>query len=472
MKKTTMVAGLLVLAGAAYAGTSWYVGQQAEAQIRQAVIEANDGFLKTFGRGLDGNGAVLTLKNYQRGWFSSDAVYELSVKYEDNPPVEVSFSDHLQHGPFPLVSLKAGNFTPMLAHSQAQLLPMAKIQPWFDSQKDIAPVHASTQIHFGGKGRTVVTFAPVNYAADGETLNFSGGAITIDFTNNFQSSVSNGAFDNLKFVSQEEEESIELNGLVINNSTTKVDQRISTESVATIAKLMLTGEEDVRLEQLQATVHSVQQNDMLEGSVNYDIKKTFVDEVNFGGFELMASVAKLDVAALSDLIETYDRIEQKNGGDDLSDKQEALLQKKLMVLLAAKPEVSIKPLSWSNAAGTSTAGIAVNLIQPSDLAAALDDPFSALTQMLQKVKLDVNLSRAMFMRTLENIGEQSGEPIEASVGEMLYEEYTGSFEEMGLIKLNPEGATLDLLYENGEIVLNGEQMSVENFMMLVMLLAM
>lgn len=472
MKKITMVAGVVVLAGVGYAGASWYVGQQAETQIRQSVIQANDGFLKTFGRGLDGSGATLVLKDYQRGWFSSDAVYQLTIKQEDNEKVDVSFSDHLQHGPFPLVLLKAGDFTPMLAYSQSKLMPMPAIKPWFDAQKEIAPVYATTQIGFGGKGQSVITFAPVEHADAEGKLNFSGGAITIDFTNNFQESVSSGTFDSLKYVSEEDDESFELNGLTINNKTSKVDQRITTESQATIAKLIVNDEQEVRLEQLQANLNSVQQDSMLQGSVIYDAKKAFVDGLDLGSLKLTASVDKLDITALSDLVETYEEIDKQNGGSDLSDEQEALLQKKILVILATKPEVSIAPLTWSNAAGTSSAGVSVSLVQPKDLAKIEEDPFGSLTEVLEKLKLDVKLSRPMLINALKSIAEHSEEPIDEAEAAIALDEYFGNFEKMGLVKVDKDGATLNMLYQNGEIVLNGEKMSLENFMMLVMLLAM
>lgn len=470
--KITTIAGVVVLAGAAYVGASWYVGQQAETQIRHAVLQANDGFLKTFGRGLDGSGATLVLKDYQRGWFSSNALYQLNIKLEDDEQIQLGFSDHLQHGPFPLDLLKTGNFTPMLAYSQSRLLPAPAIQAWFDNQKGMAPIHANTQIKFGGKGQSVVTFAPVDHVLDDEALNFSGGAITIEFSNNFQDSVSTGVFDSLKYVDQQEDQAFELKGLVVNNKVSKVDQRITTESSATIAKLMVTDEQEIKLEQLQADLNAVQQDNMLNGSATYSIKKTLVDDLDLGNTSLTASIAKLDVVALTDLVETYYKMDPEGSGDGLTDAQDALLQEKLLAILAAKPEISIKPWAWSNTAGTSTAGVSIQLTKPNDLTTAQDDPFNALTQIVEKVSIDAKISRAMFVRALESIGDYSDEPIDASEATAAFDEYLGSFEESGLLKLDKDGATLDLLYKNGEIVLNGKEMPLESFMMLIMLLAM
>src|SRR5690606_25060049 len=106
MKKSTGVVGVIVVLGAAYLGTTWYVGKEAQKAVERVVAQANERFAKALGTELGGSGLTLNIDDYQRRFFSSDVTYTLSLKDEDDKPIELILRDHLQHGPFPVDALR------------------------------------------------------------------------------------------------------------------------------------------------------------------------------------------------------------------------------------------------------------------------------------------------------------------------------------------------------------------------------
>src|SRR5690554_2258525 len=118
MKKTTLVLGVVVLVSAAYVGTSWYVGKQAQTTISHAVAQTNERAVNMLGPDLNSSHFNIEIRDYTRGVFSSSAQYVIHTLDSDDKPLEYVLQDHLQHGPFPLEALRAGKFVPMLAYSQ------------------------------------------------------------------------------------------------------------------------------------------------------------------------------------------------------------------------------------------------------------------------------------------------------------------------------------------------------------------
>ena len=53
MRKSTLALGVVVLAGAAYVGSAWYVGKEAQTTISEAVAQTNEHVLKMIGPDLD-----------------------------------------------------------------------------------------------------------------------------------------------------------------------------------------------------------------------------------------------------------------------------------------------------------------------------------------------------------------------------------------------------------------------------------
>lgn len=479
MNKGVIVAGVAVLAGVAYVGSSWYVGQQAEAKIRTSIEQTNQEFVM-LGGDLTSRGMQLSVKEYKRGIFSADAVYALTLanSEEGEDPVELLIADHLQHGPFPLDTLKAGDFTPMLAYSQAHLLSAPAIQVWFDSQKEKSPLQAVTRIGMDGTGSSAWTFSPVEYKKDGTEISFSGGRGHINFSNDFKDSVSTGQFDGLRLLDGSDDSILTMSGLAVNGTAKREGDNTTVNSLMTLDKLALAGDEELSVDKIAVTMDSTQIGKLLDGSIHYQVGKLTIAKADLGSVDLTFGAKNLDTVVLSDIINAYEKMQggQGNAVVELDSEQEALLQEKLFTMLASKPTLFIDPVVWKNSAGESKASLSVNLAAPTDPEAVQTNPIAALNQMLTKLQLNINVSRAMFVEAVSQV-ELNAEPAESKehaqeLAMQIYDQYVSEYQEKGFLTVTDDGAALSVLFQDGKITLNDQEMPVEQLMMLMMLLAM
>lgn len=471
MKKSTGVVGVVVVLGAAYLGATWYVGKQAQTTVERAVAQANERFAKVLGTDLGGSELKLGISDYQRRFFSSDVTYALSLKDEDGKPVELILRDHMQHGPFPLDALRAGDFKPMLAYSQSQLVASPATQKWFDSQKGASPMQIATHIGFGGTGKSVWTFAPVEVVEGEDKISFSGGTIDVKFSNDFNDNTATGRFDAFSLNNQQTGNNLTIKNIQANSVTTSSAQTdIKTQSSATIDSLVIGNVDEgaVTIDKLSVNVDSQQKDKLLDGSVRYDFGRLAVDNIDLGSLAVGGKVQQLDVTALTSLAAEYDAIAAKHGVSDddelvLTEAEEAVLRQKLMAVLASNPVVAIDPLVWKNAKGESHAALQVNLASPGNAQEQRVDVL--LAEILKRVKFDLALSKPMFIQAF---GQAQGDPQQKQqmemLGAMVYDQYMARLVEVGLVTVDGDTAAAAILYENNQVNLNGKAMSVAELM--------
>jgi uncharacterized protein YdgA (DUF945 family) len=466
MKKSTGVVGVIVVLGAAYLGTTWYVGKEAQKTVERVVAQANERFAKALGTDLGGSSLTLKIDDYQRRFFSSDVTYTLSLKDEDGKPIELILRDHLQHGPFPVDALRVGDFMPMLAYSQSELVASPSTQKWFDSQNGKSPVHIDTRIGFAGTGKSVWTFSPTELVEGEDKVSFSGGTIDVSFSNDFNDSTSTGRFDSFALLNEQTGKGVKINNFAGNSvASSSGESDVKTKGGATIDSMVIgdAGDSAVTIEKLSVNLDSQQKDKLLDGSVRYDFGRLVVGDKDVGSLSVGGSAQKLDVDALTALAAEYDAIQaEQNVSDDqelvLTDAQEAVLRQKLMDVLASNPAVAIDHLVWKNAKGESRAALALNLAKPSNPQEQQVDVL--LAEVLKRVKLDLTLSKPMFV--LAAVQALGGEA--EMMAAMIYDQYMGRLDQTGLVKVEGDTATTAILYENNQVDLNGQKMSVAEFM--------
>ncbi len=125
MKKSLVAAGIIVALGVVWTGGAWYTGKQLEGRIADMVQQANAQLRSSAPE----SGLELSYQNYQRGLFSSHL--QLVVK-----PIagqanswlaagqSVVLDEVVDHGPFPLASLKTFNLAPAMASVHTTLVKM------------------------------------------------------------------------------------------------------------------------------------------------------------------------------------------------------------------------------------------------------------------------------------------------------------------------------------------------------------
>ncbi|PLC51785.1 hypothetical protein CR159_01830 [Pollutimonas subterranea] len=471
MKKSTGVVGVVVILGVAYLGATWYVGKQAQAAVERVVAQANERVVKMLGADMGTNSIRIEINDYQRGWFSSEVSYTLFLKDEDGKPLELKLHDKLQHGPLPVSALSSGDFMPMLAHSQAHLLATPATQKWFDSQNGKSPLNIETRVGFGGTGKSVWSFSPAELVEDGEKISFSGGAIEMDFTNDFNDNTATGQVASFSITNEQSGENLLIKNIQGSSKTTMSNENdVSTQSSATVDSLAIDSPDGgaVVLEKIAMAVDSQQKGKLLDGALRYDFGRIAVGEIDLGSVSVGAKARQLDVDALTELGKTYDAIVARAdiSADEelvLTDAEEAVMREKLVALLASSPSVSIDPLIWKNAHGESKAGLHLDLASPSNAQEQRTDVL--LAEVLKRVKLDLTISKPMLIQAF---GQVESDPQQAQqmqiLGAMIYDQYVARLSGAGLVVVEGDTASAAILYENDKVDLNGQAMSVPEFL--------
>lgn len=161
MKLTKIALSLIVLAGGAITGGSWYTGKQAEEKYQEFVARANEEAKQLKAYGIE---AQLSNVSFERGVFSSDVKYQLDVKFGDEAFV-FNGNDQLFHGPLPLNRLKQGNFAPMLASIETEVARPEALKAFFDNK---AILTGSNAITYEGGVDGLFTISPLKAEEAGE----------------------------------------------------------------------------------------------------------------------------------------------------------------------------------------------------------------------------------------------------------------------------------------------------------------
>lgn len=474
MKTPAVLAGSLVVLVAAYTGTAWYVGMEAEKTIKIAVERANQRIDKTLVPGTGSAQASIAIEDYKRGIFSSQARYTL-VLQDDDSRTELALQDHMQHGPFPWGLVQQGNFAPQLAYSRSQLVDTEVVKRWFDAARGAMPLHADTRIGFGGQGMTTWQFAPLEWAADDSMLSFSGGQMVVHLSNDFRDSRAQGSFASLVMGGAAQSgDTVALKNIGLETHTRSAsDEALQLNSRLQIEQVALETEssESLHLDQVSIVIDSDQKGALLDAALQYDIQGIKVGEIDLGRLTLGGKLKQFNFEAFSALMAEYDAIAREHGAEDGEDfdlrpEDETRLLAHLVPLLAASPEVELAPVSWSNEEGKTA--LSLNMVfQP----LPENDPQAqqqALEEALRALHFELSLSRPMLLQVVARAagGGEDGRQFEMFAA-LIYDSYIAQLQQQGLMRVDGDNALLAVDYKDGVLTVNGEEKSIEELMILL-----
>lgn len=154
--KQSVFAGVLGLSlalalGVGVTGAAWYTGKRAESHLDQTLGQIN-GVLQAL-REWDGDAVpVIDLMESKRSVFSTTRRYRLTLISPKGvtgaAPQEIRFIETLDHGPFPLQRLKAGNYAPTMVAGRLQLEDTATVKDWFAQADGRVPVAGEYTIDY------------------------------------------------------------------------------------------------------------------------------------------------------------------------------------------------------------------------------------------------------------------------------------------------------------------------------------
>ncbi|VTO27914.1 GTP-binding protein YdgA [Klebsiella pneumoniae] len=167
--------------GVVWTGGAWFTGKQLEGRIADMVQQANAQLRSSAPE----SGLELSYQDYQRGLFSSHL--QLVVK-----PIagqangwlaagqSVVLDEVVDHGPFPLASLKAFNLAPAMASVHTTLVKNDASQALFEIAKGDTPFTVDTRIAYSGDSQSAIVLNALDYAKGDEKVTFSGGQFQLD----------------------------------------------------------------------------------------------------------------------------------------------------------------------------------------------------------------------------------------------------------------------------------------------------
>src|SRR5690606_9034486 len=109
-------------------------------------------------------------------------------------------------------------------------------------------------------------------------------------------------------------------------------------------------------------VASNREGDLGGGTLRYDFGQVLSRGDNLGSLSLGAGGRDFSMPALSELARVYDELSARHGQEEdwqLSPQEAALLQEKVVALLASNPVVSLDPVVWKNEQGEGRASLTV-----------------------------------------------------------------------------------------------------------------
>lgn len=484
---TAIAAGVVVAIGTISTVGAWYTGTQLDGVLQGALEEANQqSQAMLLGSGMT---SKLELLSLETGLFSSTAHYRLTYTVpedeQSSEPQEVLLVDNIEHGPLPVSRLLRFKLWPVMAASNYALETNPLTQKWFDAANGAAPLWGKMTLGYDGSTTGTLTLIPVEFTPTPTAeVKFSGLALDFHTSKNAERVAISGGMDSLIINAVDDEQTpvhAELRGLALN-----LDQHLSSgdfyvgdSSAKLLSAQFEVGEQPAILFKDLSHFGNMQEvSGLLGARMGYDIGAISYRGKELAGMQLHVSLKNIDVLALKSLRELYrDKFTSDPQGQGVdagaadtpfTPEQDAQLKAGFEQLLAAKPQVALEKLSIKTTSGKALLSVAIDLNKPE----SFELPLAELAKQMI-VQLDSKLSVAKPMigdgvRAQAMIaGETDAKAIEDQAL-MLTEVGSQLALGTGLVKQDGDTLQSSLHYAKGTLTLNGQDMSVDEFLMLAM----
>lgn len=486
-KSAGVLLGIIVAGAAIHTAGAWYTGTQLEGVLNTEIKRANEQIRDS----LVGTNTLASIEliSLQTHLFSSTAQYRLNFKSQDtgSESVELLVLENLEHGPLPFSRVKQLKLWPVLAASQYQLQKNPLTEKWFAATQDASPLTGQMTIGYDRSVSATLSLLPLELAPDADSaVKFSGLNLAISLSSDAEQVKIDGYMDHLglRLVSADRVPMrLELNGLTVASDLHKspFDFYIG-GSVLELKDTQLTfgdNQPTLVLKQIEQRDNLQVTGDFLSGTLAYKIAGISYADKPIGSAQMAWSAKQLDVPALKALGEMYQAKLQEPAQQaaaargevpqiQFSAAQQALLQIELGKLLAGKPQLALDNFSLKTANGESRMSLVVDLAKPASFDLAPDEQ---LKQLLARVQARTLVSKPLLLdlTTLQTEldGAQDAESVKTQAT-MLSSAYGRMLLSTGLFKEEGENLVSNLDYAERQVDLNGQKISLEQFVMLLM----
>lgn len=480
MHKTGIALGLIIAAGAAATLAPWYTGTQLEGTLQASIGRGNAQLRES----LPGMGASMELVSLERGIFSSTARYRITFaepQAEDDAPVELLFTDQIEHGPLPLSRLQAFEFTPVMAFSRFNLEHSEAVIPWFVGAGGIAPLSGSLALGYDNSVAGRIRLHPLEFASDGGKLRFSGIDLDLALGAQAESVRLAGAMDSLAFDVTRDDGTLQVrfSGLSLSS-----DHRLGASgfyvggSRLALAKVeVLAGDRPpLLIQDFVQTDRIEEKGQSMSGTVAYDIGMLSYDGKPLGAASLGVTLGNLDVAALQQLESWYKEFLARQASPEdaaaaLSEADETRLRAGMEALLAGQPSLSLDRLSLKTANGESSFNLRLDLARPESYELP---PAELARQFIGKLDARLVLAKPMIRDLVTYQASLAPGAEQAAVARQAAEaaEMAGMLAtSMQVGRVEGDNIVTSLSYAAGQVDFNGQVMPAEEFAGLLMAMA-
>ena len=482
MKKTLVAAGVIVALGAIWTGAAWYTGKQLEGRIADMVNQANTEIKNSAPEA----GVELAYQSYQRGVFSSHLQLVIkplagSQNVWLKPGESVVLNESVDHGPFPFAQLKHFNLIPAMASVKSTLVNNNVSKPLFDMSKGESPFVVDTRIGYGGDTRSDIALKPLNYEKEGEKVAFSGGnfQLSADRDGNEVSltgEAESGLVDAVNEYGQKVQ--VTFNNLKSEGNSKRAsfnerigDQKLSLEKLA----ISVENKEMAVLEGMDLTAKTdvAKDNKTVNSQIDYTLNSLKIQNQNMGSGKLTLKVGQIDGQAWHQFSQQYNaQTKALMAQPEVMQNPELYQQKateaffsSLPLLLKGEPVITVAPLSWKNDKGETAFNLSLFLKDP---AATTGEPQTLAQEVDRSVKsLDSKLTIPVDMATefMTQVAKLEGYQ-DADASKLAAQQVKG-LAAMGqmfrITTLDNNVIATSLQYANGQVTLNGQKMSLDEF---------
>ena len=406
-KKLLGVIGAAALLSAMYAGTSWYIGERVREESKD-VIESVNGYLaKNWS-----DQARVTLRDYQRGIFSSQASYLLSFPATKTSTLkpEVLIVNHITHDALPLTKIASGQLDWLSASIHTMLEPTAFTEALFKASGGKSLIDGHTQLNAKGAAKINWVIRPVDHTQDTVRSRFAGATLVAELG------------PALSYTKGE----LKIEALNITDGKLTLDiksSRLHTDthpghsglnigvSGADIGELTLTSLNfpTVGAKKINTRLILSEKDNLLSGQSHYEIERVTIDKKDWGTLNLTASYDKLNSDTVKSLADLYSSIMSRSfssepDADLMTSTDIKQFWGYIQALVKNSPTIRLDPISWQTADGQSSISLST-VLAPVDLRSG---GLGLNSTPVQSLDATIALSRAMAVGLLTTGLEASG----------------------------------------------------------------
>ncbi|WGK58900.1 YdgA family protein [Pantoea sp. SS70] len=489
MKKTQVAVGVIVALGVIWTGAAWFTGKQLESHIDEMLQNAN-AQLNAYA---PNSRLTLSYQDYQRGVFSSKTklVVQASSQTNDNPLLKpgqsIVLNETIDHGPFPFAQLKRGSLIPSMASVHTELENTDAVKKLFELTNGKSLVNADTRVGYSGATNTDLNLLAVDYnnPQTGDRLATNGGTLNISADSKGDKVSLDGDFSSIAITSKNQVELpvlFTLNGLKLSGDTHLSPEgvRVGDQSIS-LDKLdaSINGQEGLSLEKLKTTSSFDNKEGKIGGQLDVDVDKITLQKQPFGEAKLAMKFAQFDAQAVKAFSDTYnaqmqDLLNQPGVAEDPIRYQasvQTILRNNLPTLLKGSPTLSIAPLSWKNEKGESTFNLNVGFNDPATVSGEAQSLGAAVDRVLKTLDGKLAINMPMATETMRHVGLAEG--YQGDDAQKLADQQVKGLAAMGqmfrLTQQQDDNIVTSLQYGNGQVTMNGDKMTLEQFLSRYML---